>query len=182
MRAATWILSGWVVAVLFSAGAWAQTEGTLTVTVRTKTTRKRFAPRHVLAIWVTDDKGTFVRTLKVCAKRYGKYLRKWQQSTKGNRVDAVTSASLRAHGKHTVTWDGRDVEGKAAPDGTYRIQVEFTEVNDAGPFTPPGHLYFVKGPKPLEGTVRPLRYFDEMTVVWKPAGEPNADRRMPNAE
>jgi hypothetical protein len=154
-----------------TASAITATEGQVTLTIKTKTTGRQFAPRHVLAIWVEDSQGKFVRTLKYQAKAYRMYLVEWNKITRKEKtplVDAVTGASLRKHEVHTVTWDGKDSKGQVVPDGFYHIRVEFSEKNGKGPATPPRHIRFLKGPKPMSVKPRPLAYFKDIVLEYKP--------------
>ena len=68
----------------------------------------------------------------------------------------------------TITWDGRNTGGKTAPDGEYRIRVEFTEANAQGPVTPAAHIRFVKGPEAATVTPENLAHFDGMSRQWAP--------------
>lgn len=149
------------------------TAGTVTLEFTTTTTGKQFAPRHVLAVWVSDDQGRFVRTLQCNAARYRRHLVQWNRSSGTNLVDAVTSASLTAHQAHTVTWDCRNAAGEVVQDGRYRLRVEFTEVNGAGPITPETLLQFTKGASPV--TLKPLSqaHFKGLALTYKPAAPPS---------
>ena len=42
----------------------AQTDGTVTFTVETLNFNTSYDPRNIVAIWVVDSSGTFVKTLK----------------------------------------------------------------------------------------------------------------------
>ena len=76
--------------------------------------------------------------------------------------------SLKAHAKRTVTWDCLDAEGKLVKDGTYRIRVEFSEVNGSGPATPEDHIKFIKGPKAYSTKPKSLRNFTKMSLTYTP--------------
>lgn len=109
----------------------------------------RYEPRNVGAVWVADDLGQFVKTLEVWGNRRLRHVEAWRDTTAeagvpDNDVDALTSATLRTHGEHTLSWDCRDYEGQFVPDGEYRVYFEQTESNRAGPthFEP-----FRKGPE-----------------------------------
>ena len=150
------------------------TEGSVTIAVTTRSTGKHYAPRHALAVWITDRSGAFVRTLACRGKNYRRYLRRWTRASANSTVDAVTSASLKRHRQHTFTWDCRDARGNLVPDGDYDIRVEFTEKNGSGPVTPAGYLRFTKGPAPATLAPEDLRYFEGMSIRYTPADPPPA--------
>ena len=110
--------------------------GGVSLSFTTRPLAGRYSPRHVLAVWVTDSGGRFVKTLEVMAGRQKRRLQGWMGSSKGNEVDAVTGATLNSHQKVAVTWNGTDAAGKRVPDGAYRINVEYTESNAPGTATP----------------------------------------------
>jgi hypothetical protein len=146
------------------------TEGTLRFTMKTVTTKGKYAPKHVVAVWVEDARGRFVKTLRVAGRKQAKRLRRWARASRKNVVDAVTGATLKKHVEHTVTWDGRDAKGRAVPDGIYEVRVEFTEKNSYGPTTPRGHVRFFKGPVGATARVSDLSSFKGMSATWTPAG------------
>ena len=138
----------------------------------------KYSPRHVLAVWVTDEKGAFVKTLEVRARKHGKQLREWRKATQDRDdalVDAVTGATLKRHETRDVAWDCRDARGNVVPDGVYRIFVEFTEKQGRGPVTAPDYIVFRKGAEPFRGRARDSRYFRDVALAYDPAAP--ADRR-----
>ena len=47
---------------------------------------------------------------------------------RGDRPDAISSATLKEHGKrHLAEWDGKDQTGEVVPDGMYVLNIEVTE-------------------------------------------------------
>ena len=146
----------------------AKPTGPVKFSVETKKTRGKYAPKHVLAIWVTDSKGKFVRTLEVYGKKRMKYLKVWARNSKKNTVDAITGATLRKHVPHNVAWDCRDAKGKLVPDGTYHIHVEFTEVNGQGPVMPLRHVKFRKGAKAVSIKPKNTRNFVNIKLDYTP--------------
>jgi hypothetical protein len=103
------------------------------IDVTTVTANGNYAPRNVGAIWVADANDRFVKTLRVWANRRRSHLDKWVDASGQNTVDAITSATISNHGLRSATWDCTDVNHKPVPAGTYRVYVEFTEKNSAGP-------------------------------------------------
>ena len=120
----------------------------LGVSVTTTQPGGKYRPRNVGAIWIADSTGRFVKSLDVWGNRRLSHVTAWTAATKaagvsGNKVDAVTSATLSAHRAHNVTWNCKDYAGKVAPDDTYRVYFEVTDSNNTGP----NHFEtFTKGP------------------------------------
>lgn len=112
----------------YSAGA-----HSVTLKFQTQTTRGRYAPEHVLAVWIQDSEGNFVKSLKVMARRYTRFLTGWRLASGGNTVDAVTGPTMFSHQNHVLDWDCTDKEGNQVPDGDYKVLIEFSEVNGDGP-------------------------------------------------
>jgi hypothetical protein len=110
----------------------------LSVSVTTTAPGGKYRPRNVGAIWIADSSGGFVKSLDVWGSRRLSHVTAWNAATKtagvaGNKVDAVTSATLSAHRAHNVTWNCKDYRGQVAPDDTYRVYFEVTDSNESGP-------------------------------------------------
>jgi hypothetical protein len=146
----------------------AKPTGPVKFSVETKRTKGKYAPKHVLAIWVTNAKGKFVRTLEVYGKKRRKYLKVWAKNSKKNTVDAITGATLKKHVPHNVVWDCRDAKGKLVPDGTYHIHVEFSEANRKGPMMPLRHVKFRKGAKAISIKPKDTPNFVKITLDYTP--------------
>lgn len=140
--------------------------GTAVLTVKTVKTKGKYSPHNVLAIWVVDHKKQFVKTLKVCAKKRKKYLKAWRKSSKNNAVDAVTSATLKSHSSHKVTWDCKDIKGKVVENGTYFICIEFTDKDAAGLVKT---IPFKKGVQAVSVKLNDQKYFKKMKLTYTPA-------------
>lgn len=105
------------------------------------------------AVWIENEKGEFVKTLFVTsytakgrsrgaepAKR-GYIVRSacvpvWVKDSKAEektdmQLDAVTGATPQAGGVQTFTWDFTDEQGKAVPQGIYKVKVEATLIFDS---------------------------------------------------
>ena len=65
----------------------------LTVSVTTSTTGGNYSPKHVVAIWVENSAGTFVKTLTVYAEARKYDLTNWNSISGGNVTDATTGAT-----------------------------------------------------------------------------------------
>jgi hypothetical protein len=149
----------------------AYTSGSVHLQFTTRPTGQKYSPRHVMAVWVADAKGGFVRTLMLRAKRQRGRLLTWQKSAAGNTAgltDATTGATLRLHETITLDWDCRDAAGKPVPDGSYQIMIEFSERNGAGPVTPWGYLRVEKGKLPFTVKPKNLTYFSDLQVTFAP--------------
>lgn len=125
-------LFGWPVwtACLGLAGSLiaASTEGTVTLEFSPLPTGGKFAPRHVLAVWVTDANTNFVKTLCRYGTKRVKYLTAWKEARGSEAaVDGITGATRSSHGQVAVTWDCRDAEKKLVSDGTYLLFVELAD-------------------------------------------------------
>ncbi|MDQ7053423.1 MAG: DUF2271 domain-containing protein [candidate division KSB1 bacterium] len=156
-----------------SRDGFAQTQGRVTFRVTTTSYGGKYADKHVGAIWVEDAQNQFIKTLKVWAKKRIKHLVKWNAASNGNKVDAITSATLRSHRSHEVTWNCTDVNGAVVSDGVYRIYVEFTEDNSAKSSGKPGKwmvVEFTKGPN--DQTVNPpdKTYFKNIELIYTASG------------
>ncbi len=137
----------------------------LTVDFTTVTFKGQYAPKNVGAVWITNDQDVFVKTLERWAVKRSKYLVKWKAASNANVVDAVTGATRSQHGPHSLSWDGTDVNGNLVPDGTYRVYIEFTEKNGAGPWT---SIDVVKGASPADITPADLAAFTAQHVTYTP--------------
>jgi hypothetical protein len=110
------------------------------VRVRTTPFDGSYAPDNIGAIWVEDSTGTFVKTIEKWAKTRVRYLTRWNDASKGNVVDAITSATLQSHVTHDRRWNLLGLDRCQIPAGDYRIIVETTDHNGTGdsleiPFT-----------------------------------------------
>jgi hypothetical protein len=100
---------------------------TFTFSATTVTANGRYAPTNAGAIWITDDKKAFVKTLRVWTPRYTSQVTAWVQSSGRNTVDAVTGGSRKSHGPIDATWDCTNVSRAAVADGQYTAHISFAE-------------------------------------------------------
>jgi len=157
-------------ACLFTCLVNAQTTGTLTVTVTTSSTGGEYAPRNVLAIWIEDSSGDFVKTLLAYANARRTHLNTWEASTTEagsafNTTDAVTGATQSSHGTRTCQWNGTNYSGTLVPDGEYNVRMELTDKNETGNTA---SFTITKGP--TEQTLNPadVPSFSSISLVWDP--------------
>lgn len=156
-----------------------QTPGTATFRVATVTANGNYAPRHVLAIWVTDSQTNFIKTLKRQAANRSQYLYQWHtRSGTYTNVDGVTGATLTSHQTHTVSWDCRNTNGVVMPDGQYRFYVEFTEANAQGPWTATNWVGFTKSSAFVTSNIPNLPNFTSLQIVFTPQAIPPAEHDL----
>jgi hypothetical protein len=149
-------------------GAGSQT-CSLSVSVTTTAPGGKYRPRNVGAIWIADSSGRFVKSLDVWGNRRLSHVTAWTAATRaagaaGNKVDAVSSATLTAHRAHNVNWNCQDYRGQVVPDGTYRVYFEVTDRSSSGP----NHFEtFTKGP--MAATVQgSATNFNGIALTFKP--------------
>lgn len=123
------------VTMLLSFGISAQTNGTFTFTATTINQFGTYQPKNIMAIWVTNSSGTFVKTLKRMAVQRAQYLYQWNANSASNITDAITGATLLTHQTHTVSWNGKNVSQVLVPDGDYKVWIEFTDGDYQGAYT-----------------------------------------------
>lgn len=126
-------------AVVFS--VFSQTAGILTVNFKTSTYNGSYAPRHILAVWISTSGSsytstTFVKTLDAYYQnsQYVQYLARWKSASSLNTTDATTGATLNTHSSLTGTWNATNNVPATVSDGTYYVWIEFTESNSTGKY------------------------------------------------
>jgi hypothetical protein len=148
----------------------AQTIGELTVSVTTSHAGGNYAPRNIVAIWIENDSGDFIKTLLAYAQNRRTHLNTWQSSTQAagseyNVVDAITGATRTSHNTRNCTWDGTDFMGIDVPDGNYRLRMELTDKNSTGNFST---FPFVKGPDQESQNPANKPSFSSVSINWNP--------------
>lgn len=142
------------------------TNGTVTFTVTTVTDNGQYSPKNIMAIWIKNSSGTFVRSMKVMAVTRIQYLYQWKVSSNLNKVDAVTGSTLSNHQTHTVSWNCTSLDGNTVPDGNYEFWVEYADNDYQGPYT---HYTFTKGTSSVSLTYTDQPYFKNATLQYTPA-------------
>jgi hypothetical protein len=162
----SWVLGLALVSLAAAAATGATTDGAAQLEFTTATTKGKYAPKHVLAVWVTDAQTNFIKTVvRQAGKRQDKLLA-WNKARQGNRaVDGVSGATLAAHGPRSARWNCRDAANELVPDGTYLFFVEFTETKGQGPLAV---IPFTKGPKAQNQTVEELKNLSNIKVIFTP--------------
>lgn len=88
--------------------------------------------RPYVAVWIEDAQHLPVRTIALWTEkpRYISELREWyrddRNSSGGQGTDLwrTVSTATRPPGTYTLTWDGKDNEGKLVKAGTYTVCIE----------------------------------------------------------
>jgi len=145
----------------------AQTSGTLTIsTLTSQTIGEAYAPANILAMWITNNSGTFIKsTLKYASERQ-EYLYTWiTQDPTLNVVDATTGATQNSHGTRTSSWNGKNVNEVVVPDGSYTVHMELTDKHSQGNL---GTFAFTKGPVAQTLTPTAVPSFANISIKWTP--------------
>ncbi len=142
------------------------TSGTLTVTATTFTANGSYAPKNIVAMWIQDSSGKFVKTMLILAANRKADLTNWVAATPvGNSIDAITGATQSSHGTRTCTWKATNTSGVVVPDGTYNVKMEMTESNGNGKV---GTFTFDKGPNAVTLTPANIPSFMNISIKWVP--------------
>jgi len=137
----------------------------LIVSAVTSTAGGNYAPRNVVAIWVENSSGTFVKSLTVYAAARRSDLTKWTTASGGNTTDATTGATQSNFGTVYGTWNGTNTSGAVVPDGTYKVCMELTDKNGTGNFS---SFSFTKGSTTSTLTPVNTSSFSSVTIKWMP--------------
>jgi len=92
------------------------------------------ARRPYVAVWIEDADHFPIRTLALWTEkpRWIPDLKQWYRDeqirsmTEGNDLSRTVSSATRPAGHYTLSWDGKDNEGKLVKAGTYTVCVEAT--------------------------------------------------------
>ena len=115
----------------------------------------------MLAIWIEDESGQFVKSLEVMANKRIQYLYTWNKSSAGNKTDAITGETLLSHRTENVTWDGTDTNGGLVADGDYKVFIEYTSAHGQGPLA-----YYTFAKTAEEVSLQPGNetYFQDLSI------------------
>lgn len=151
----------------------ADTAGTVTLTVQLANAAGNYAPRHVVAVWVTNATLGYVKCLwKDGSGWTGEgttHLDKLKAQRGSSTVlDGHSGATINTYNLFTVTWNCSNANNTAlAPDGTYYFHVETTDRNSAGPYS--GGLPMLKGPNPFSTNYPNQTYIKNLALNFTPA-------------
>lgn len=94
----------------------------------------KYAPSHVLAVWIEDTDHKFVNSIAVYAQKRKVYLYNWNSTSGGyTGVDAYTGATLKSHQPRSFGWNMQNYKGTLIANGDYYLCVEMTSKNGQGP-------------------------------------------------
>ncbi len=164
------LLLSTTLSILLTSLLFGQTAGDLTVTVTTSSAGGGYSPRNIVAIWIEDDAGNFIKTLLAYAQNRKTHLNTWEASTNAagstyNTVDAITGPTKTSHAQRTCYWDATNIMGIIVPDGTYKIWMELTDKNSTGNFS---SFSFTKGEEVETLTPFNVPSFGSIIINWIP--------------
>lgn len=149
------------------APAWGES---LQVTVTTTPGTGNYAPRNIVAVWVEDSAGTFVKTIGRWANTRKQHLVAWQAKAGTADADAVSGATRQNHtAPLTITWDLKNKANAIVPDGTYTIRMESTDLNaNQAAQNHQGTFTFVKGPTAQMQSALANGGFNTVSIAYSP--------------
>lgn len=162
-----------LLAMFISLSTLAQTIGTLSVTATTsQTTSPSYQQKNIVAFWIEDSNGSFVKTLLAYASERRQYLVAWRTKTNiagsvYNTTDAITAATQTSHGARSASWNGKNRSQVLVADGTYTLKMEVTDNN--GTVQNLAAINFVKGPSNQTLTPATTNRFSGISISWTPA-------------
>jgi hypothetical protein len=143
----------------------AQTAGTLTFSVTTTEPSGGYTNKFVLAVWIRDNAGNFVKTkIKYAANRV-QYLNVWVSNSGSNVVDAATGVTQTVHQTFTINWNATNVSAALVPDGTYQVWMQMADQNVNGATN---YVTFTKGTSAVHLTPANSGNFTNLVLDWVP--------------
>ncbi|MFA9388453.1 MAG: DUF2271 domain-containing protein [Prolixibacteraceae bacterium] len=164
-------LRGLILLLLIGSFSFAQTEGELVVSVKTSDTGGEFKPRNVMAIWIENASGEYVKTLLAYAEKRKGYLSHWKDATTAagsayNVIDAISGATQSSHNTRTCTWNGTNFNGDTLNDGSYLLCMELTDKNKTGNYST---FDITKSAEVFTLTPGDAPSFSNISLAWTPA-------------
>jgi hypothetical protein len=163
----------------------AQTNGSMTFTFTQVAKSPCYqGTKNVIAVWIQDNTGKFIKTkMRNAGNSTSDHLPTWAVNSGGsanncmsslcNVTDATTGATLTGFGAHTITWDGKGVNGTAngttVADGVYKITIQETW-NHGSTSTTTRSYTFTKGASADHQAPADDADFKTMTIDWVPSG------------
>lgn len=143
----------------------AQTPGTLTFSVTTTEPSGGYNNVNVIALWIEDTNGVFVKTKIRYAATRMQYLDHWISSSSYNVEDALTGSTRSSHGTLTFTWNGTNVAGDIVADKDYKVWIQMSDANTSGATT---SIIFTKDTNSQHITPANSGNFTNMVIDWNP--------------
>jgi len=128
MKIKTTVLIILISLVLLSSKSFAATE--FNMSFSTVQPGGGYKPANVVAVWVTQTNGTFVKTILRYAGGRKSSLSTWYAAAGSSDADAVMGATRANHSAPatmTATWNMKNKSGVVVPDGTYVIKLEMSD-------------------------------------------------------
>lgn len=143
--------------------------GTLQITATSSAGTGQYAPRNVVAIWITSSTGTFIKTIGRWADVRKQHLVAWGTAA-GADVDAISGATRQDHGTPlTATWDMKTKGGQLVGNGTYTIRMESADFNaNMASQNHQGTFTFVKSATAQTQTNLSSGGFSNVTITFTP--------------
>jgi hypothetical protein len=161
-----WLIAALMISPLFIANAmFAQTPGTLTFSLTTTEPSGGYTNKFVLAVWIRNSTGTFVKTKIKYANTRVQYLNVWVSNSGSNVTDATTGVTRTAHQTFTVSWNGTNVSAAVVPDGDYQVWMQMADQNTNGPTN---SVTFSKGTSTVHLTPANSGNFTNLVLDWVP--------------
>ena len=173
-----------VLAVFVSGTFFAQSSGNLSFTYTPTSHQGYSGTKNVLAIWVEDGSGNFVKTrMKRAGWGTADHLPTWAVNAGGsanncmtgcNVTGASTGATLSSFTTKSISWDGTDASGNLVADGTYKIIIESCwNHGSSGKAT--RTFTFTKGSSTDSQTPSNDANFTNISLTWTPSGATGID-------
>ncbi len=170
---------------MFAIHVVAQTNGSMTFTFTQVAKSPCYqGTRNVMAVWIQTNAGGFVKTkMRNAGNSTADHLPTWAVNSGGaagncmstlcNTTDATTGATLAGFGAHTITWDGKGVNGSVngttVADGIYKITIQSTWNHNSSSTTTKSYT-FTKGPNADHQVPADDADFKTMVIDWVPSG------------
>ena len=155
--------------VFAAIGSWAQTAGNLNFTINPVAHNGSYGAKHLVAVWLENESGTFVKTkYKMASSKNYDHLATWTAKSNSNLVDATSGATLTSYTPITAVWNGTDVSGNVVPNGIYKIWIEMAWDDSKTTDKTVTSYLFTKGT--VASTVKPANtsLFTDVSLDWTP--------------
>ena len=143
------------------------------VTVTTTPNGGPYAPKNIVALWIEDAGGTFIKTFDRFSQTRTSHLVAWVAAAGPGDADAVSGATRSNHvNPITATWNLRDRQGALVPDGTYTIRMELADSNASQPAqNRQGTFTFTKGAAPETQSGLSSGGFINVSIDFQPVAD-----------
>ena len=165
------VASGLLILSLFIVGnSLAQTGGIFTFTINPVAHNGSYGAKHVVAIWIENAAGTFVKTkLRQSSSSTIDHLATWTSKSASNVVDATTGATLTSYAPLTIIWDGTNVSKVVVADGDYKIWIEMAWDNSKITDKTVTSFAFTKGSAEVHLKPTNTSLFTAIALDWIPS-------------